>query len=178
MLSITNHIKLQKITLDDSKDLYTLMKEVYPHAYQHFWKDNGDWYVNSQYSKKNIEKELLEPKADYFFVVFKDEVIGNFRVLWDEKLKGFEGKKTVKLHRIYLHPKTQGNGIGKILLRWLENKATEKGYEFIWLDAMDEQPQAFQFYKKQGYQYHSHEFLSFDLLYDTVRKMSQIYKNL
>jgi hypothetical protein len=41
---------------------------------------------------------------------------------------------------------------------------------------MNEQPQAFQFYKKLGYKYHSHIVLPFDLLYDAVRKMSQVYK--
>ena len=41
---------------------------------------------------------------------------------------------------------------------------------------MDAQPQAFQFYKKLGYNYHSHVLLPFDLMHDEVRKMSQLYK--
>ena len=178
MIQITQNITLKTITKSDSKGLYTLMKEIYSSAYQHFWKDKGDWYVNSQYSKENIEKELLEVNSDYYYVVFNDKIVGNFRVLWDQILPGFENKKSTKLHRIYLHPKTQGNGIGKTLLTWLEKTAQQKGCDLIWLDAMDEQPQAFQFYKKQGYQYHSHKFLDFDLLHDDVRKMSQIYKKL
>jgi len=178
MIQITKNISLKPITRSDSKDLYTLMKEIYFSAYQHFWKDKGNWYVNSQYSDKNIEKELLEENADYYFVVFKDKIIGNFRILWDQKLPGLEHKKSVKLHRVYLHPNTQGNGVGKTLLTWLEKTAEKKGCELLWLDAMDEQPQAFQFYKKQGYQYHSHTFLEYDLLHNDVRKMSQIYKNL
>lgn len=178
MIQITQNITLKIITKSDSKGLYTLMKEIYSSAYQHFWKDKGDWYVNSQYSKENIEKELLEVNSDYYFVVFNDKIVGNFRVLWDQILPGFENIKSTKLHRIYLHPKTQGNGIGKTLLTWLEKTAQQKGCELIWLDAMDEQPQAFQFYKKQGYQYHSHIFLDFDLLHEDVRKMSQIYKKL
>ena len=178
MIQITQNLALKAITKSDSKNLYKLMKEIYPSAYQHFWKDNGNWYVNSLYSNQNIEKELLEANANYYFIVFKGEIVGNFRVLWNQKLSGFENKKSVKLQRIYLHPKTQGNGIGKTLLLWLENKAKEKGYEITWLDAMDEQPQAFQFYKKLGYLYHSHEFLDFDLLHDNVRKMSQLYKSI
>ena len=43
---------------------------------------------------------------------------------------------------------------------------------------MDEQPQAFQFYKKLGYTYYSHTFLEYDLLFESVRKMSQVYKTL
>jgi hypothetical protein len=43
---------------------------------------------------------------------------------------------------------------------------------------MDAQPQAFQFYKKLGYRNHSHTFLPFQLMFDEVRKMSQMYKTL
>ena len=178
MIDITNNISLKEITRSDSKELYTLMKEIYPSAYQHFWKDKGDWYVNTVYSTINIEKELLEDNSSYYFILFNNEIVGNFRILWDYKLSGFENKKSVKLHRVYLLEKTHGKGLGKTLLTWLEKTAKEKGYELIWLDAMDEQPQAFQFYKKQGYQYHSHEFLDFELLFDNVRKMSQIYKEI
>ncbi|WP_367276291.1 GNAT family N-acetyltransferase [uncultured Polaribacter sp.] len=66
--------------------------------------------------------------------------------------------------------------MGKKILAWLEKEAIKKGYEIIWLDAMDEQPQAFLFYKKLGYKYHSHTFLPYDFLFKNVRKMSQVYK--
>ncbi len=82
----------------------------------------------------------------------------------------------MKLHRIYLHQKTQGKGIGKKLLSWLDQKSKEKDYKIIWLDAMDFQPQAFEFYKKLGYKYHSHYFLPYELMHKELRKISQIYK--
>ena len=178
MIKISENIQLTAILNSDTEKLFKLMNEVYPLAYSHFWTDKGDWYVNSQYSKEHILKELSEEKTDYYFVLFDGEIVGNFRIIWDEKLEGLSEEKQVKLHRVYLHQKTQGKGIGKMLLTWLEQKAYKKGYTIVWLDAMDEQPQAFQFYKKRGYKYHSHTFLPFEFLYDKVRKMSQIYKTL
>ncbi|CAL2080741.1 GNAT family N-acetyltransferase [Tenacibaculum sp. 190524A02b] len=177
-MQITSNIALKKITNQDCEVLYTVMKEVYPLAYKHFWKDEGVWYLESQYSKKNIEKELLEDNATYYFILFNGEKIGNLRILWNKQLSGLEDKKTLKLHRIYLHSKVQGQGVGKAVLKWLEKEALRKQYELIWLDVMNEQPQAFNFYKKLGYQYHSHCFLDFELLHDEVRKMSQVYKKL
>ena len=176
MITISKNIQLSAILSSDSESLFKLMKEIYPSAYSPFWTDKGDWYVNTHFSKENMLKEISEENSDNYFILFKNEIIGNFRIIWDEKLAGFTQEKQVKLHRIYLHQKTQGNGIGKILLSWLEDKATQKGYEIIWLDAMNEQPKSFQFYKKLGYKYHSHTFLSFDLLHDAFRKMSQLYK--
>lgn len=177
-IHITNNIILEQITTQDSNTLYDLMHEIYPPAYKYFWKDGGNWYVESQYSKEQVQKELSATNAEYYFIVFKGGIIGNFRIVWDEKLAGISEKKQVKLHRIYLHQKRQGNGIGKIVLSWLEQKAIEKEYTLIWLDAMDAKPQAFQFYKNLGYQYHSHWDLPFDLMYDAYRKMSQLYKNI
>ncbi len=177
-MKINANIELKRITVSDCNALFNLMKEIYPQAYDHFWEDKGNWYVASQYSKENITKELLEEDTDYYFIIYKGEKVGNFRIIWNHKLADFSERKTVKLHRIYLHKKTQGKGIGKQLLQWLEQEAKKKQYEMIWLDAMDEKPQAFQFYKKLGYQYHSHCFLPFELLHDKYRKMSQVYKML
>lgn len=176
MIKISQNLQLKIITKEDCKNLFTLMKEIYPLAYSHFWNDDGNWYVNSQYSKENILKELSQENAEYYFILFKDEIIGNFRIIWDDKLSNLSEEKQLKLHRIYLHPKIQGKGIGKQLMIWLEEKAKQKDYKIIWLDAMDAQPQAFQFYKKLDYNYHSHVFLPFNLMHDEVRKMSQLYK--
>lgn len=178
MITITNQIKLKALSKVDYTVLYNLMCEIYPPAYKHFWKDKGDFYVNSQYSKTNFLKELSQENTSYYFILFNDEIIGNFRIIWDLKLQGLSEAKQVKLHRIYLHKKAQDKGIGKQLLSWLEAKAREKKYKIIWLDTMDAQPQAFQFYKKLGYKYHSHTFLDFELMFDKVRKMTQVYKEL
>ena len=78
-----------------------------------------------------------------------------------KKLNGLSATKQVKLHRLYLHPKIHGNGIGKELLSWLEEKAKKNNYSTIWLDAMNEQPQAFQFYKKRGFKIPFTRFLTF-----------------
>jgi len=176
MIKISEYLFLKEITNNEVVTLFELMKEIYPLAYHHFWKDSGDWYINSQYSKEKVLQELSQENADYYFVIYNDEIIGNFRIIWDEKLKGLYQEKQVKLHRLYLHQKMQGKSLGKTLLSWLEKNAVEKGYRLIWLEAMDEQPQAYQFYKKRGFQYHSHTFLPFELMHKEFRKISQFYK--
>ena len=178
MIDITKNLQLKLVLSSDAKTLFTLMKKIYPLAYSHFWTDQGDWYVHTQYCEKNILKELLEENSEDYFILFNNNLVGNFRFIWDEKLTGLSNQNQLKLHRIYLHPKAQGKGIGKTLLAWLEAKAIKKGFEIIWLEAMDAQSKAFQFYKNLGYNYHSHVFFPFDFLHATVRKMSQIYKKL
>jgi ribosomal protein S18 acetylase RimI-like enzyme len=178
MISINNELYLQPVLISDSRKLIVLMREIYTPAYSHFWKDGGNWYIDSQYSEAFLENEFLDPKARSYFIVYKGEIIGNFRFIWGEKLSGVSEEKQVKLHRLYLHPKTHGNGIGKIMLSWLTEKAVQNNYQMIWLDAMNEKTQAFEFYKKLGFQYFSHTFLDFKYMLDEVRKMSQLVKKL
>lgn len=175
MIHLNKNLYLQPIFNKDAAQLFKLMHVIYTDAYHHFWEDGGAWYLNAQYSKKAIEKELENEKAPYYFIVFKNEIIGNFRIVWDEKLEDLPEERQVKLHRLYLHPKTQGKGIGKQLFTWLKDQANQKNYQVIWLDAMNEKKQAFEFYKKLGFTYHSHTFLDFKLMLDEVRKMSQLY---
>lgn len=177
MIKVSENLFLRVITRKDTTTLFKLMKEVYPAAYHHFWEDSGDWYVKSQYNKDNVLNELVQPNSNYYFVIFNDEIIGNLRVIWDENLEGLQQEKQVKLHRIYLHQKTQGKGLGKKILNWLQEQAILKGYKIIWLEAMNAQPQAFEFYKKLGFKYHSHNFLPFNLMFKEMRKISQVYKN-
>jgi GNAT superfamily N-acetyltransferase len=178
MIKITEDLQLRTVFSSDTEELSKLMTDIYYATYSQFWTDNGDWYVNTQYSKESLLKELLDKNSENYFVLFKGEIIGNFRIVWDEKLAGLSEEKQVKLHRIYLQQKTQGNGVGKKLLSWLDEKAIKKGYEIIWLDAMNGQPQAFQFYTKLGYRYYSHVFLTFNFLREALRGMSQLCKRL
>ena len=176
MIIINKELQLQPILSKDVFILQNLMKDIYPFAYKHFWRDSGNFYINSQYSKENIIKELSQEKTEYYFIVFNKEIIGNLRVIWGAELKNLAIKRQVKLHRIYLHPKTHNKGLGKTILSWLETEAKNKGYKALWLDAMVEQEDSFKFYKKRGFIYHSHIHLDFELMYDDFKKMSQIYK--
>ena len=48
-------------------------------------------------------------------------------------------------------PQTQGKGIGKILLKGLEQEAEKRGYNFIRLNSADHRLGAHAFYEKVGY---------------------------
>jgi hypothetical protein len=58
MIKITEDIQLRAVLSSDTATLFAVMKEIYESAYSHFWTDKGDWYVNTQYSKEPILKEL------------------------------------------------------------------------------------------------------------------------
>ena len=176
MISITEHISLQNITIENHAQLYDLMCEIYPPEYNHFWLDDSSWYINSQYSKENLAKELTEDNQHYYFVVYKEEVIGIVRLLFNLEMKSLPDKRSVKLHRIYLHPKVQGNGIGKAVLNYIETFIKSKNYEVLWLEAMEKKPLALKFYQKFGFKIGDAYLYEFDLLKKDYQKMIAVYK--
>lgn len=59
---------------------------------------------------------------------------------------------TVEIKRMFVHPDFRGKGIASILLKELENWATEFNYTACVLETGKNNPTAIQLYNKSGYQ--------------------------
>jgi GNAT superfamily N-acetyltransferase len=132
MISITKDIQLRSILIEDQKELFDLMKRIYPPSYKHYWKDQGNWYINDLYTVKNVEKELSEKDTEYYFVLFQQQIIGIFRIVYHVDPYNEKDKSFVKLHRLYLDQTIQNKGIGKQLMTWLIVKVRKEGYPKLW----------------------------------------------
>lgn len=176
MIQISEHISLKSISLNDHKELYDLMKRIYPPAYTDYWKDDGEWYVNDLYNKENIEKELSEKDAPYYFVLVENKIIGILRIVYYLDPYHQKDEEYVKLHRLYLDQCAQNKGVGRKVMSWFINKIQEEGHPKIWLDAMEKQPQALHFYKKLGFEIIDKVSLDFQLLIDEYRGMFKMVK--
>ena len=178
LLKVSNTIQLQKISLNDYEKLFDLMREIYVPMYHHLWEDKGEWYLNELYSKENLKKELLEENQEYYFVTHEDETIGILRIIFGLNFNDLPDNKSIKLHRVYLHPKTQGKGLGKQLLNWIEIISKERNCDTFWLKAMDTQEQALRFYQKTGFSTIRKTSLDFSLLHKHLRGMYIMSKSL
>jgi ribosomal protein S18 acetylase RimI-like enzyme len=175
-IRISDTLQLRPISIEDQKELYALMKRIYPPAYIDYWKDNGNWYVNSLYTFENVQKELSEENTRYYFVLLDNKIIGILRIVYEVDMYHNNDKSFVKLHRLYLDQNIQNRGVGKQLMHWLLNKVQQEGYPKIWLDAMEMQPQALHFYKKLGFEIVDKVSLDFPLLIDEYRGMFKMVK--
>ena len=165
MISISEHLQLQEICLNDQSKLLNLVTRIYTPVYKHLWKKNDcSWYLNKFYGYENLQKELSEKDSEYYFVVFKSQYVGILKIHFDKPLEGYKRQSNVYLHRIFLGYEAQGKGVGKALFDWIEKKTKAKDRTSIWLKAMDTQQQALRFYTKLGYENVGKTILDFELI--------------
>ena len=94
MISITNNLYLEPISINDQKSLISLMHQIYPPAYKHLWKhEDCNWYLNYCFSKKNLETELSEIDAVYCFVNYNSNRNGIIRILHNTSINDLGEKK-------------------------------------------------------------------------------------
>ncbi|MEN7551889.1 GNAT family N-acetyltransferase [Rapidithrix thailandica] len=151
MIQLLNDISLSPISLSEQGKLLQLMKEIYPPVYSHLWMDKGEEYLTDIYSKENLKAEIMNPDVYYYFIQYKKETNGILKVITNENVPGANDNDMVKLQRIYISPALQGKGIGKQLIRWVEDAFCKEHSLPLWLEVMDSQEKAINFYEKQGF---------------------------
>lgn len=175
-IAISDAIHLRTLTGADQAAAYTLMKRVYPQAYHELWPDQGTWYVDQIYGKATFEKETAEPNTHYYYIQVDSKEVGVLRIQEDQTLLDFPEKQATKLQRIYLDASVHGKGIGKTVLNWTAEQAAQKGYAILWVEVMDSQQQAIQFYRKCGFEISSRFRLTYELMYPALRGMYRMYR--
>lgn len=92
----------------------------------------------------NIEEVYLKNNGEFIVAINNRKVvaIGGLKKLSDER---------VEVRRMRVHPNFQRQGIGKIILGKLEQRARELGYKVLELDTSINQPGAQEFCRKNGY---------------------------
>lgn len=168
-LGSAHKIFLNPIHKEDQPGLNQLMDEVYRASYNHFWRDQGDWYLDLIYNPQTVEKELSRSTSSYFFVEAEGRNIGILKYDFPFSPREIEIQDAMKLHRLYLHPDFHGKGIAKVLAEHCERVAKKNGLKSIWLEVMTSQPQAKRFYQKMGFAYLCGYQLDFEMLLPEYR---------
>ncbi len=122
-----------------------LAYKIWPDTYgQILSKEQLNFMLDSFYSISSLEQQL--DKGHVFLLVQEDsQYLGFAAYETDCKEKG----KT-KLHKIYVMPNTQGKGIGKFLLKEVEERTKNAGNKFLFLN-VNKYNKAISFYEKQGF---------------------------
>ncbi len=151
--------------VDSAKDLMSSQgieqwDEIYP-AKEDFKGDieKGTLYVALEGSGENKD-ENFGTHEDVASKKSSDRIVAIYVISTecdDEYLKcTWEYENPCILHRLCVSPDYQNKGVGKILLKKIENQLVEMGYESCRLDAFSENPFALKLYEKNGYERRGH----------------------
>ncbi len=151
MISLDQHLVLAPIKEEDQPKLLELMLRVYRPVYGHLWVDDGSSYVHSQFNLSQLKKELNERGSFFYFVKYQGIEQGIIRYIENCSTPGLPQEGSLKLHRLYLTTELHGKGYGKKLMSHVINHANLHGQHSIWLESMDTQQQALNFYTRMGY---------------------------
>ena len=166
--------------LDEARiDLYIhLGKQTYNEHYLHLWKDGiPSEYFESYYTLEKVQTELEDPKLSHFIIELEQEPIGIVKLNAQESTELLTGQPSVLLEKIYLLNAYSGKGIGRVVLRKIEELLRKQGVKYLWLDTM-KKGRTLSFYQSQGYHILGEKLLHYTHIKEEERLMCILSKSL
>jgi diamine N-acetyltransferase len=103
-----------------------------------------------EYSEQAFSERLNDPKRNFLCAMQSGALVG-FAELLIPAVSPVPGITGAQLVRLYVQPRAQRGGIGKVLVQDSERTAAAFGAQAIWLTAWEGNANALAFYPKMGY---------------------------
>jgi ribosomal protein S18 acetylase RimI-like enzyme len=117
-------------------------------------------YLNNAFGIKKIHSELLNKDSCFYFIYHDKNLAGYFKINESPAQTDIHDNLSLELERIYLKKEFQGKGLGKIMLNYAIDIASNKNKGYIWLSVWEKNIHAIQFYKNNGFsQFAVHPFI-------------------
>ncbi|TMU54988.1 GNAT family N-acetyltransferase [Flagellimonas algicola] len=148
----SNHLSFRECTLSDLDTLIQISKDTFIAAFE-AENEPEDFreYIESAFSKEQLQKELLNQHSQFFFVFENVDLVGYFKVNKDQAQTDVKDKDSLELERIYVVGHHQGKGIGAWMLQQVIDLAKDNGMDYVWLGVWEHNPGAIRFYQKYGF---------------------------
>jgi len=140
-------ITIVTATADDYKNIQDIAHQTWPVAYGEILaKAQLDYMLGAFYNEEAL-KDSVANKGHYFILAKEGEEILGFASYEHH----YNQKSQTKIHKIYILPQTQGKGIGKKLIDYVEKVAKENDSSELSLN-VNRFNKALYFYQKIGFQ--------------------------
>jgi GNAT superfamily N-acetyltransferase len=139
-------ITIVEASAEDFKDIQNIAYTTWPTTYETILSTAQiEYMLELFYSDDTLFKNLNE---GHYFLIAKqgDDTLG-----FAAYEPHYHSKNQIRLHKLYLLPKAQGKGVGKLLIQEVERKAKENNDETISLN-VNRFNKAYLFYLKNGFQ--------------------------
>ncbi|HWH64433.1 MAG TPA: GNAT family N-acetyltransferase [Ginsengibacter sp.] len=138
---------IKAVGLNDLYLIHDLAHAIWPDAYGDILsKEQLRYMLEKIYSLASLQNQFISLQHNFILVYDNDIPVGFASFSRKEK-----DSPAFHLHKIYVLPQQQGNGIGKMLLEYVINSVKEKDAMSLNLN-VNRYNKALHFYKKQGFE--------------------------
>jgi ribosomal protein S18 acetylase RimI-like enzyme len=140
-------ITITPATANDYKTIQNIAHQTWPIAYGEILsKVQLDYMLDAFYNEDAL-KDSVENNGHYFILAKEGEETLGFASYEHH----YNQKQQTKIHKIYILPETQGKGIGKKLIDFVESVAKENDSNALSLN-VNRFNKALHFYQKLGFE--------------------------
>jgi len=139
-------ITINEATIADVKIIQEIVHTTWPISYGEILsKTQLDYMIDLFYSNKSL-LEQIQKKEQLFYIAYQESSVVGFMAIEHN----YKNEAITRIHKIYILPETQGKGIGKLMIDFIENKAKEKNSKALSLN-VNRFNKAMHFYQKSGF---------------------------
>lgn len=108
-------------------------------------------YLLEAYNLKKLEKEMLNSDSRFFFIYLNKSLAGYMKVNTGKAQTEMSDRNGLEVERIYIRKKFKRQGLGRQLLEYAFELASQEKRENIWLGVWEKNQNALQFYQTFGF---------------------------
>jgi GNAT superfamily N-acetyltransferase len=132
--------------LSDLPTIHNLAQVIWPSAYGDILSaEQLNYMLDKMNSVASLQNQLIESKHTFILVLNENIPVGFASFSPKEK-----NSSVFRLHKIYVLPRQQGNGTGKMILEYIINSIKEMGATSLELN-VNRFNKARYFYEKKGF---------------------------
>ena len=140
-------------TADDAELIADISRRTFHETFGYVnTKENMDKFMNEQFTKEALLKEVTAPGNIFLLAYVENEVKGYMRMRESKKPDELENVNAIEIARIYACTKDIGKGVGSALMKKGIEVAKENGKQIIWLAVWPNNQRAIEFYIKWGFE--------------------------
>lgn len=153
--------EIKACSVNDLETLQKLSIETYTDTFaQYNTASDLQDYLNEAYNTKQLTSELTNKNTHFYFLYLDNQLAGYLKINILDAQSEKMGSEFLEIERIYIRKQYKRHGLGKMLLQFALDKATELDRSKVWLGVWENNFPAQKFYEYMGFtRFSSHHFV-------------------
>jgi ribosomal protein S18 acetylase RimI-like enzyme len=142
---------LEKILPSEINDLQNIARETFMQTFAEFnTAEDMESYLSTNLSIESLSAEMEQEGSEFYVWKEEEQWMGYIKLNYTDSLE---------IERLYVLAEHQGKGLGKKMMQFAFNRASELNFNQVWLGVWEHNHKAIAFYESLGFQpFGEHDF--------------------